>query len=250
MTALIVLEALAIALLGLLVAGLLRSHAEILRQLHLLGAGRDDGVAAAGPVDVEFGVRPGVAAPGRPETAARDLVGRTPDDEIVMLAVSGTASDTLLAFLSSGCLTCQDFWSAFASPRLDVPVGSRLIVVTKGPEHESESAVAALAPPGVTVVMSSQAWDDYGVPGSPYFIQVDGTTGAVVGEGSATSWDQVRTLLDQAGGDAEARDKRARRFGRSDTYREARADQELLAAGIGPGHASLSAPPAPPAGDH
>ena len=40
MTALIVVEAAAIVLLGVLVVGLLKSHAEILRQLHDLGAGR------------------------------------------------------------------------------------------------------------------------------------------------------------------------------------------------------------------
>ena len=40
MTGLVIAEAVAIALLGLLVAGLLRSHAEILRALHELGAGQ------------------------------------------------------------------------------------------------------------------------------------------------------------------------------------------------------------------
>ena len=39
MTALIIAEAAVIVLLGLLVAGLLRSHAEILRKLDSLGAG-------------------------------------------------------------------------------------------------------------------------------------------------------------------------------------------------------------------
>jgi len=43
MTALVVVEALAIVMLGILVAGLLRSHAEILRSLHQLGVGLDDG---------------------------------------------------------------------------------------------------------------------------------------------------------------------------------------------------------------
>ncbi len=41
MTALVVVEAVAIALLSLLVAGLLRSHAEILRSLHDFGVDLD-----------------------------------------------------------------------------------------------------------------------------------------------------------------------------------------------------------------
>ncbi|NAZ88376.1 hypothetical protein GTR00_20125, partial [Kineococcus sp. T90] len=45
--AVVVALAVAVALLGLLVAGLLRSHAEILRSLHALGAGREDTAARA-----------------------------------------------------------------------------------------------------------------------------------------------------------------------------------------------------------
>ncbi|WP_421119286.1 hypothetical protein ACE2AJ_18275 [Aquihabitans daechungensis] len=41
MTAIVVLLALVVAVLGLLVVGLLRSHAEILKRLHQLGAGLD-----------------------------------------------------------------------------------------------------------------------------------------------------------------------------------------------------------------
>lgn len=233
-----------IALLGLLVAGLLRSHAEILRQLHQLGAGRE-GDERVGPVDVDFGVRPGVVAPGRVTTEVRDLVGSTPDDEAVLIGMVGTSQNTLLAFLSSGCLTCADFWAAFASPRLSLPAGARLVIVTKGQGQESESAIAKLAPPSVPLVMSSAAWDDYGVPGSPYFIQVDGPSGQVIGEGAATSWEQVLNLLAQADGDAEVRSRRA--GFRGGAYREERADRELLAAGIGPGHASLYGAPADPA---
>ena len=52
LTALVVALGVVVALLGVLVAGLLRSHAEILRQLHALGAGRTPG--GVGPVDVPF----------------------------------------------------------------------------------------------------------------------------------------------------------------------------------------------------
>ena len=75
------------------------------------------------------------------------------------------------------------------------------MVVTNGPEAESPAAVADLAPPRLVTLMSSHAWDDYGVPVSPYFVLVDGPTGRVVGEGAGTSWDQVIDLLAKATAD-------------------------------------------------
>jgi hypothetical protein len=117
-----------------------------------------------------------------------------------------------------------------------------------GPEAESESAIADLAPPGVTVVMSSAAWDDYDVPGSPYFVFVDGGQGAIVGQGTAPEWDQVVRLMTDAGDDgaleaarvaATRREKRAQRRRLDDRAREARADEILMSAGIHPGHPSL-----------
>lgn len=239
MTALVVVEAVAIALLGLLVAGLLRSHAEILRMLHQVGLGDVEAArprVARGPVRVPFGVQAGVAAPRQDETPAVDIVGVTPYDEAVSVAVVATGGSTLLAFLSSGCLTCAGFWSAFEG-RLDLPAGTRLVVVTKGSEQESVAKVRQLAAPDVTVVMSSDAWMDYSIPGSPYFLLVDGATGEILGEGAATSWQQVVNLMAEAGADADAR--RPGRGRRSGAEREARADRELTAAGILPGHPSL-----------
>ncbi len=249
MTALIVVEAVAIGLLGLLVAGLLRSHAEILRRLHELGAGVGTGEEAAPP---RFRVAAGVPAPGgTPAPDAADIAGVTPFDEAVAVRVAGAEQHTLLAFLSSGCTTCAGFWRAFADgPAL--PPATRLVVVTKGPDQESESALRRLTPAGVPVVMSSAAWDDYGVPGSPYVVYVDGPSGRVAGEGAATSWPQVASLLSQAVADSGGQDRRGggrggrgrRQRGRpeaglGDAAREARADRELRAAGIHPGHPSL-----------
>src|SRR4051812_29013456 len=201
MIAVVIAEAVAIALLGLLVAGLLRSHAEILRRLHALGASGDPH-GPVGPVDVEFGVQPGVTAPRASATPAYDVVGVTPFDEAAAIAVVGQPGRTLVAFLSSGCLTCGGFWRAFAGGRVTLPPATRLVIVTKSPAEESESAVRDLAPAGLPVVMSSAAWEDYGVPGSPYFVLVDGPSGRVVGEGAATGWQQVSELMMQALGDA------------------------------------------------
>ncbi|HEX9530474.1 MAG TPA: hypothetical protein VF954_05000, partial [Acidimicrobiales bacterium] len=68
-------EGLAIVLLAVLVAGLLRSHAEILRRLHELGAGMD-------PAPGAVPGRTSVALPATPPPDRRhpvpDLTGTTP----------------------------------------------------------------------------------------------------------------------------------------------------------------------------
>jgi len=251
-TALVIGLTLAVLLLAVLVAGLLRSHAEILRSLHELGAGRED-TAPAGPADVPFTTRPGVVQPGGAMTGtAHDVVGVAPGAEASLLSVVSSGHDTLLAFLSSGCLTCNTFWETFRSgDDLALPAGTRLVVLTKGTDMESESAVRDLAPEGHPVVMSTEAWVDYGVPGSPYFVLVDGAAGRVVGEGSATAWEQVVRLVGEAASDRVLQLERPSAEDRGDgAHREARADRELLAAGITPGHESLYSPPAqisPPA---
>ena len=249
MAVLVAVEAIVIALLAVLVVGLLRSHAEILRRLHDAGIGLDDEVPAEGPVrsPVELrGTKPGV--PGeRPQSlgTATDLVGTTPGGAATAVAVTGTEHSSLLVFLSSGCLTCRGFWEAFAAGEADRLPGhdTRLVVLTKGPEAESVAAVAELAPRHVTTLMSSQAWADYGVPVSPYVILVDGPTGTVVGEGAAATWGQVADLLGQAAADAgtsTSTDAGAREAAaRGMAAREARAEEELARAGIGPGHPAL-----------
>jgi hypothetical protein len=145
---------------------------------------------------------------------------------------------SLLAFLSSSCLSCREFWTAFAQPDLAVPGSARVIVVTKGAEAESPPAIRALAPPNVTTVMSSAAWVDYKVPGAPYFVLVDGEAQAVVGEGTGGTWEQVTNLFGQALTDAA--DRRGAANGVS------RIDRDLRAAGIAPGHPSLWPEPTAP----
>jgi len=245
MVVLVTIEAFAIGLLGLLVAGLLRSHAEILRSLHNLGAGMDlDSHATTGAQ------APSISTNLREPSSSSgfDLVGTTPRGEATAVGVVGAEQSTLLAFLSSGCLTCTAFWDAFAGDvDLDVPGGARLVVVTKDPDEESQSTVLHLASADMTVVMSTQAWRDYEVPVAPYFLYVDGSSGQVVGEGAGTSWTQVSSLLSQAVGDAglvpqgKAGERRRRRLRAraGDAAREKRAEEKLLAAGIRPGHPSL-----------
>jgi len=87
-TAVVTVETLLLVLLVLLVGGLLRSHAEILRRLDELQPG---GTATA--------------APARTSTAAHDVSGVTLAGDAMHVGVTRPGSATLLAFLTSGCST-------------------------------------------------------------------------------------------------------------------------------------------------
>jgi hypothetical protein len=253
-TGLVIAEAVAIGLLGLLVAGLLRSHAEILRALHELRGDPAVGphlqsqqpasAAASASIvsELDFpGVREGVAPPRPVELAKRvtDISGLTPWDESVAVGIAGDDSRTLVAFLSTGCGTCAGFWDELRRPGgAQLPDTTRLVIVTKGEAEESLSALQRISPPDTLVVMSSEAWADYEVPGSPYFLLVE--SGRITGEGSGTTWQQVRQLLGQASDDNALRRRPRNRIGdAAGRDRADRVDRELEAAGILPGHPSL-----------
>jgi hypothetical protein len=248
-TALIVVETVLLALVVLLVAGLLRSHAELLRRLDQLDGERRSPQAgrASTPTDPP-------PAPDRPPGArAADVVGSTLDGDAVKVAVAGGGRDTLVAFLSSGCRTCQGFWEALAPERRgDVPGDPRIVVVTKDGSHESPTRLRELAPTDIPVVMSSSAWDAYEVPVSPYFVYVEGGSGAIEGEGAAERWDQIVSLLRDARDDRATGAARPAATGNGTGLAETggrgrilRADLELRAADIGPDHPSLYAPDDP-----
>lgn len=223
----VLIEGLVIALLGLLVVGLLRSHAEILAQLHALEEGTGAGEVRPAAV--------GAATPA-PAKPAFDIMGTSLSDEVVKVGVAGARNDTLLAFLTSGCFTCIGFWDTFrGTRRLSVPGGARLVIVTKDPAEESPSRLAELAPKDHTVVMSSAAWAQYGVPVAPYFVYVDGSAGSVIAGGGASDWEQVTDLWSKAVAKSGAEAKR----GRGGRARAERADGELARAGIRPGDPSL-----------
>lgn len=226
MLAISIVEGVALLLLGVLVVGLLRSHAEILRRLHEMGEGLDD---ATEP-------RPAIRMASERSTGgatAHDLTGTTLDGEAVEIGLVGSSGRTLLAFLSATCYTCEPFWSALADG-VDVPGGGRVIAVVSAGDNTTR--LRRLAGPGVLVIASDAAWSDYEVPGSPHFVHVDGPAGRVVGEGTAATWEQVRDLLEHAvtGGGVQPIDLLPP--GRDNPER---IDLELQAAGIGPGHPSL-----------
>jgi hypothetical protein len=240
MTALIVGLAVAVALLGLLVAGLLRSNAEILRALHQMGADLSPRAPGGATVPVALSARP---TPGRPDAGdVIDLAGVTPQGDAVSLAVGGVRHDTLIGFLTSGCQTCRAFWDALRDNPPAVPGGARLVVVTRGPEAESPGAIGALAGRSLPVVMSTDLWEHYDIPYAPYFVYVSGPGGRVVGEGVAAGWEEVRTLVanavaDGTTGDPVGADLRPR--SRADQARDAQVDRVLQEAGIHPGDPRL-----------
>lgn len=258
MTALVVGLTVAVALLGLLVAGLLRGHAEVLRALHEMGVDLDPSASAAGTREgpgvgpVPVGSPTSRPTPGRPDaTDVVDLAGVTPSGDAVSLAVTGVRHDTLIAFLTSGCATCRAFWEAFRHGPPDVPGGARLVAVTRGGEAESPGAIAGLA--GDTpVVMSTDLWDHYDIPYAPYFVYVSGPAGRVVGEGVAAGWEEVKALVANAVADGTTSpavadgttSPRGVRRGphersRADQERDDEVDRQLRAAGIEPGDPRL-----------
>ncbi|HUG83138.1 MAG TPA: hypothetical protein VMM13_01170 [Euzebya sp.] len=234
----VALLAIVVALLAVLVVGLLRTNAEVLRALEGLGAGLEQGgPGARRRTDSDPGPS---AKTGRP---ALDLVGDTLDGGSQSIRVVGVEHDTLLLFLSSGCLTCRSFWDAMREAGgLGLPTRIRVVAVTNDLDAESPSELAELIPArGVVTLLSSRAWVDYEVPGSPYAILVGGTEGRVIGEGTGGSWEQVANLLAQATGDLAyvGEDTTPTRKAGRDMAVERDTDAELLAAGIRPGDPSL-----------
>ncbi|HEX2154975.1 MAG TPA: hypothetical protein VHL52_13490 [Acidimicrobiia bacterium] len=222
MTALVTIEAIVIALLILLVAGLLRSHAEILRRLHALDGGEPSRAATGGLQVTNRGVS------HTPEA----VTGVTPKGSSAAVALRNSRGFVLLAFLSSGCSTCRPFWEALSGDVTMPGPDVRPVIVARDASGESAGKIAEMAPKAIPTIMSSQAWDDFKISVSPYFILVEAGHGTVVGEGAAGSWDHVRDLLSSAMADAG--------YGGGNTEaRSRRTEERLDAAGIQPGDPSL-----------
>lgn len=241
MTALVVGVTVVVVLLAVLVAGLLRSNAELIRAMHQ--AGFDLSPDAPSGIGAAVALTDRRPTPGRPAASdVVDLAGASPRGDAIKLAVASVEHDTLVAFLTSGCQTCHGFWEAFRSGPPDVPGGARLVVVTRGTEAESPGTVGQLAGDRLPVVMSTETWEHYDVPYAPYFIYVSGPAGRVVGEGVAAGWEDVRRLVANAVSDGTTSppspDRRWRKS-TADADRESLIDQELLAAGIAPGDPRL-----------
>ncbi len=242
MTVVVVIEAVVLLVLGLVVAGLLASYSGLNERIR-----RVEGRAPQQrlPPD-DFALTP-VEGHREDGTTVLQLVGRTPLGDEVILPTAGVDHDLLVAFLSSGCTSCGSLWADLREGRLPVlPAYLRLVVVTRGVTDESPAAIADLAPDDIDVLMSTEIWEDFSTPGSPYFAYVEGATGRVVGEGTALSWTQVLALVATSSGDAAVVSETGRDLAkpRSDRDRENGVDLLLLNAGILPGDPSLYPTPA------
>src|SRR5919197_4190860 len=187
MTALVTVETLLLVMVLLLVAGLLRSHAEILRALNSSGS------AYGSDLPTEEGA-------GRVREAV-EFEGVTLAGEEVLVSTISNNSRLLLAFLTSGCSSCRGIWRGLLHHADRLPPETGVLVVTKDRDEESISRLRKLGAADVPLVMSSPAWEAYRVPGSPYFVYLDGE--AVRGEGSADSWQRALSFVEDESADAE-----------------------------------------------
>ena len=136
----------------------------------------------------------------RPGTVRR-IEGTVPSGEPVEFEVTDRPW-TLLMFLTSACDGCEELWRGFADPgSLPFPRDVDTVVVTRGPRFEAPDKVAGLAGSG-SVVMSDDAWTDYGVHTGPFYVLVDGKAVRVVTEGVAWSLEQIVGAVSTARGDA------------------------------------------------
>ncbi len=210
------------------IVALLRSHADILRRLTALEEGAADGALASPP-------EPAAPPVGGGEViTAAPISGSTLRGDSVTLSFGPGSPMTLIAFLTSGCTSCAPLWAGLhESPDL-ASLAQRVTVVTHDATRESPTRLERLAPSGTDVIMSSAAWADYAVPGSPHFVLTDGA-GGILGRGSALSWSQLETMVADARDDA----RRAAEPARTTAERAQRSEGALASAGIGPGHPSL-----------
>jgi hypothetical protein len=221
MTALLVAVSILLALVLVLVAGLLRSHAEILRRLHNLESDADGEEL---PVEE--------SAPRRDSNAlAAAIDGFSLDGDAVRVDFAPGA-ETLIAFLTSGCSVCRDLWAELGTVTIEGMAGLRIVIVAKDRKLESVVKLRRLAPEQVSVVLSSAAWDEYSVPASPYFVHI-GENGEIAGEGVSSTWEGVRSLLSDARADIGSE------TGADGVSRMQRAEAELVGAGLAPSDASL-----------
>lgn len=212
------------------IIALLRSHADILRRLAALEERATAGASAA----LEGSAAAAGELTGGEVTTAGPISGTTLRGDSVALAFGPGSPVTLLAFLTSGCASCGPLWAGLHEDRNLDSLAERVAVVTHDAMRESPTRLDRLAPSGTEVIMSSAAWADYAVPGSPHFVLTDGA-GGILGRGSALSWSQLQTMVADARADA----RRAAEPPRTTEQRVERSEGALASAGIGPGHPSL-----------
>jgi hypothetical protein len=134
-----------------------------------------------------------------PATTGCDIEGVDLAGARRSIGIVDSGEPVFLLFLSSSCQGCRDLWEGVDELRHALGPRVRVVVVTRGPEHEDAAMVARLAAassglaspsdPGAhgsgigsgpgsgdgsghgaaQVVMSSQAYFDYRVGGPPFY---------------------------------------------------------------------------------
>lgn len=122
----------------------------------------DPGAAVDSPVRVPC------AAMGLPTV----IEGPAPDGSIVRIDLA--CGRRVVWFLTSSCKPCRAVWPVLIEGD---------VVVTPSPSTESRRKVAGLAPAGVSVVMSSEAWFAFRPGPAPWRMVV--ADGEVLESGSA-----------------------------------------------------------------
>ena len=113
---------------------------------------------------------------------------------------------TLLAFLTTKCAPCQQFWEMLADPEARAALGTKVAVVTPSPSMENRRRAQELAPAGVELHMGSETWFDYAVTQAGTFVLVrdapDGRPawegpdgGAVIGSAEPASSAELLDLV-------------------------------------------------------
>jgi hypothetical protein len=159
------------------------------------------------PADIARRLRPIPTSEGPPRTRPRDIAGVTPVGVPCVVELMEAAAPVLLLFLSAACLGCHDLWEGLGQLQTDLGDAARLVVVTRSPrggptrgtptdhgsKREDAAAVAALAagaPPGVRVVMSSEAYAHYRVAGPPFMVVADAASVRI----ESVAWGVEQTL--------------------------------------------------------
>lgn len=215
--------------LGMLVVGLLRANADILRRLESVGAGLEGSSASSH----DHGA---ITLTRKPETAVshRTIAGVTPDGEPLVASLASGTDPTLVAFLSTTCSTCTPFWEGLESSVMHFGGHRhRVVIVTLGESEESPTRAQSMRRGSVDVIMSSDGWSSFEVPGAPYFALIEATTGQVVGEGSAMTFESLTEFLTDATNDQKWD------LQNSAESEESRIDADLREAGILPGDPRL-----------
>jgi hypothetical protein len=136
-----------------------------------------------------LGHRPGVV---------HRLAGTTPAGQPI--AYELTEGWTLLVFLSTSCDGCRELWDAFGDPEHPPAPGDlTTVMVTRGSGLEAPDRVARLCGQA-SVVMTDDAWSDFGVHAGPFFVLVDGGGARVATEGVAWSVEQIAEAITVARG--------------------------------------------------